>query len=149
MQLSISFDEMTAQLDRNPFFTINNSQVIFHFKGEEIKVDLHLISNVRMVKKRVFFINILLTVLGLSFYNFISAYYSFNSSFIFLFVIIAITLIASFSIKQFSYKLLINKGQIGFNELRVSEKNVIYAQYFMLIYKKSGIQNEDSLSAVL
>lgn len=145
----ISSDEITAQFAPNPFFTIHDSQVIFHFKGEEMKVDLNLISNVRIIKKRVFFTNVVLCVLGLSFHNFIADHFSIYSSFIFWTVVIAVTVFASFSIKQFSYKLLINKGQIGFDELSVSEKNVIYAQYFMLIYKNSRSKNEDSLPLVV
>lgn len=146
---TISPDKITAQFDSNAFFTIHDSQVIFHFKRDEIKVDLNLISNVRIIKKRVFFTNVVLSVLGLSFHNFIAEHFSIYSSFIFWPIIIAVTVIASFSIKQFSYKLLINKGQIGFDELSVSGKNVIYAQYFMLIYKNSRSENEASLSADL
>ncbi len=146
---NISFDELTTKIDKNPFFTITTSQVIFHFKAEELKLDLNLISNVRIIKKRVFYVNILLAALGFIFCYFIAVYYLFYSSLILLPILISVIILASFSIKQFSYKLLINNGESGFKELSISKKNVIYAQYFILLYKKNRSENEDLLSVIL
>lgn len=139
---NVSFEELTAKLDENPFFTISNSLVIFHFKGEEIKFDLNLISNVKIVKKRVFLINVLLAVFGLFFYLFIVEFFSIHFRLFLMPIIVLGIVLASFSIKQFSYSLLINNGNLGFEVLKISEKNLVYAHYFILIHKKNKMKNK-------
>lgn len=138
---NVSFEKLTTKLDKNPFFTISNSLVIFHFNGEEIKFDLNLISNVKIVKKRVFLINVLLTAFGLFFYLFIVEFFSIYLGLVFTPIIVLTIVLASFSIKKFSYKLLIDNEHVGFKVLKVSEKNLVYAQYFILIYKKNKMKN--------
>lgn len=139
---NVSFEELTTKLDENPFFTLSNSLVIFHFKEEEIKFDLNLISNVKIVKKRVFLINVLLTAFGLFFYLFIVEFFSIYLGLVFTPIIVLTIVLVSFSIKFFSYKLLIDNEHVGFKVLKISEKNLVYAQYFILIYKKNKMKNK-------
>lgn len=122
---------------QTPLFSITNTHVVFHSKQQELQFDLNLISNVRLIKNRVFYINILLTGIGVLCYFGITIFFElFPSPYYFPFFLIAI-LYFSFLYKQFSYKLLINKQYLAFHELKVSPKNITHAQYFIALYKKS------------
>lgn len=128
---------------KNPLFSIVNSQVIFYYKKHELRFDLNLISNVRLIKIRVFYINILLTCLGVLFYMGIVVFLNpFLSPYYFPLYLIVI-LYLSFLYEQFSYKLLINKQYLVFHELKISSKNIPYAQQFISVYKKIKIKKSN------
>lgn len=121
---------------KTPLFSIVNSEVIFYCKPNKLAVNLNLISNVRLIKTRVFYVNILFTGLGILCYlGLIIFFKPFLSPFYFPFYLMAL-LYFSFLYKQFSYKLLINKRYLVFHELKISPKNISHAKNFIAIYKK-------------
>lgn len=138
------FDEITEWHDKNPFYAIKASEVIFSLKKdeEELRLDLNLISNVRIIKNRVFSLNLLFTSIGLLICYFIKEFLEIYIIPYFLPAVIWGILFLSFSYKQFSHKLLINKQYLGFHELKVSRKNIVYAYYFLSLYKKRRIYKE-------
>ena len=121
---------------KTPLFSIINSKVSFYFKREELQLDFNLISNVRITEKRVFFINYIFALTGLTIFYLLKNKFNICLSPIYFSVAFLGILYFSFLYKQFSYKLLINKENLIFHELKVSPQNITYAQYFIAFYKK-------------
>lgn len=141
--ISSTYNETINSKENNPFFTVRNSQVVFYHKKEKLQIDLNLISNVRIIKNRVFYFNILFTFLGILGYLYLIEVFQLNLSPYLFPLIFFIIIYLSFLYKQFSYKLIINKRFLNFYELKVPSKKIAYAQYFMLLHKKIKEEQED------
>ena len=120
-------------LEGDPFFVILESTVYFKTYDERIGICLDEISNVRIIKNSDTTFNITLSILTTLFYILSkSIFLDLNFVFKFLYiVVISILIILIFSIKNFTYKLLINTGKTGFNEIPISKSNVQYAKNFV------------------
>lgn len=136
----MSFNKINGAYLENPLFTITNSKVIFHFKTEELQLDLNLISNVRIKKSRVLYINIFITVIAIKCYLYISDFLGLLLPSFYFPIVLAAILYFSFLYKHFSHKLLINNKNLHFNELKITKKNIVYAQYFLSLYENNEIK---------
>ncbi|MFV5694739.1 hypothetical protein ACM55G_04780 [Flavobacterium sp. LB3P122] len=130
-------------LEENPLFIISDSKVVF--KNEKLSFYLNQISSVRLVKNRDFSTNIMLLVFLILSYKLISS--PMNSIFYFLkLFFITISLIVVCRIKKDSYKIIINIGKYGFNEILISKKNlsfaIIFISKFMIDSKENTIKLE-------
>ena len=126
---------------KRSLFNINNSKVNFRSKQQELNFDLNLISNVRLIKDRVFYINIFFTVIGIITYFGCSFLFKISPSpYYFPFVLISI-LYCSFAYKQFSYKLLIINKHLNFHILNITKKNIADAQYFLSFFNEEKLKN--------
>lgn len=122
---------------KTPLFSIMNSKVSFYFKREELHFDFNLISNVQIRKNRVFFINYIFAFTGFIIFYLVKNKFNIYLSPVYFPVAFLGIVYFSFLYKQFSYKLLINKENLIFHELTLSPRNIIHAQYFIALYKKT------------
>ena len=136
-------------LEINPFFTILESTVIFKTYNDRISIYFDQISNARIIKNRDTKPNILLLVSTGLFYLlskslFLDLNFVLKSLYI---MVIFVLLITIFSIKNFTYKLLINVGEIGFNEFPISQRNVNHAKNFVTQFEHTNMTKINKLEA--
>lgn len=126
-------NKIEKTLEENPFLTILESAVIFKTYNDKIRISLNQISNVKIIKSRDTTPNFILLVFTAVFMLLSKSIFQklnfINESLYIIFI--SILLVVTFSIKNFTYKLLINRGKIGFNEIRISKSNVFYAEKFV------------------
>ncbi|MDI6045021.1 hypothetical protein [Flavobacterium yafengii] len=123
-------------LEENSFFIAFESKVIFKNDKERINLSLNHISNIRIVKNRDLTTNIIISIFSALFY--LIAIVPVNDKIVFqlLFLVYVSILFVIFSrIKKYNYKLLINNGKFGFNEIIISENNLFYAKRFLTMFK--------------
>jgi hypothetical protein len=134
MHINFSTSNKTEKaLEENPFLLILESKVIFKTDKDKIDIDLNQISNLRIIKNRNLTYNILIFLLTVYFYlssELESTYLNFLSESLYV-TLISILCVITFSIENYTYKLLINKGKFGFNEILISKKNIIHAKNFV------------------
>lgn len=128
-------------LMKNSFFKLYESHIVIRIK-EEIKIfRIDEISNVRFSKKRNFTINIVLLLVTLLIYSFLSDYLHKNFLYnILLLVIAIISSVISLSIKNHKYTLFININHFGFREIKISKKESHYAEHFVSIFKTKYVE---------
>lgn len=115
-------------LDENEFFIMSESKVVF--KNSNTTLSLKQISNSRLIKNRDYTVNILVLVFAVLFY--LMVLQPLYLSAVFDCLIFPLILIAVLScIKNYSYKLLINRNNYAFNEIIVSKKNLHFAGIFI------------------
>jgi hypothetical protein len=134
-------------IEENPLLILLESKVIIKIKKERIGILLCQISNVRVVRNRDLTLSILTLVFMSLFYILVLSPMNLNFGLRFLCVaLISILFIISFSIKKYRYKLLINQGKLGYNEITISKRNSIHAENFMAKFKNviitKSIENE-------
>lgn len=123
-------------LEENPFFIAFESKVIFKNDKERINLPLNHISNIRIVKNRDLTTNIIISIFSALFYLIAIAPVNDKIVFQLFFLVYVSILFLIFSlIKKYNYKLLINNGKFGFNEIIISEKNLFYAKRFLAMFK--------------
>ena len=123
-------------LEENPFFIAFESKVIFKNDKERINLPLNHISNIRIVKNRDLTTNIIISILSALFYLIAIAPVNDKIVFQLFFLVYVSILFVIFSlIKKYNYKLLINNGKFGFNEIIISENNLFYAKRFLAMFK--------------
>ena len=123
-------------LEENPFFIAFESKVIFKNDKERINLPLNHISNIRIVKNRDLTTNIIISILSALFYLIAIAPVNDKIVFQLFFLVYVSILFLIFSlIKKYNYKLLINNGKFGFNEIIISENNLFYAKRFLAMFK--------------
>ncbi|SDI15392.1 hypothetical protein SAMN04488062_1252 [Flavobacterium omnivorum] len=123
-------------LDQNSFFVVSESKVTF--KNCDAVINLNQISNCRLIKKRDFTANIMVFVFSVLFYVIILQPLYLSATFESL--ILALILIYVLScVKNYSYRLLINKNNYDFNEIIVSKKELYFARIFLSKYPASTI----------
>ncbi|MFV5693037.1 hypothetical protein ACM55K_13505 [Flavobacterium sp. LT1R49] len=127
-------------LEENAFLILLESHVLIKNGKERIRVSLSQISNIRIVRNRdltvtivVFAFSALLYLLFLAPLNLHFVFQFFYSILILFFIII------SYSLKNYRYKLLINKGIFAFNEIAISKNNIVHAQNFAAKFKNNTI----------
>lgn len=134
MDKNYRLKEKTEKIsEENPLFVILESIVIFKTCKSKMSFCLNQISNVRIIKNRDKAPNVLLLVVSALFFVLSrSLFINLNLVFQILYVVlIFIFLILIFSIKNFTYKLLINIGKSGFNEIPISKNDVYHARNFV------------------
>lgn len=137
MDLSVFFTDKFKK-DRNVkfFFTIVDSNITFQNKGEKIGLNLNQISNARIIKRRNLIPNIFVLAIALMInFSLLSSYNADNRYKDIFLILIVLAVIASFSIKHYSYRLLINKNNYCFNEFSISKQNLGRAQSFVSMFK--------------
>jgi hypothetical protein len=134
MNLSVFFtDKFKKDHNVKFFFTIVDSNITIENEGEKLDLNLNQISNARIIKRRNMIPNILILISAfLANFLLSSPQYSENRFKDFFLILIVL---ASFSIKHYSYRLLINKSNYCFNEFRISKQNLSCAQSFVSIFK--------------
>lgn len=125
-------------LEENSLFIISESKAIFI--NNTIEISLNQISNSRLIKNRDLTINIIMLLFSTMLYLMILPSVNFNALFqCLILVLILISVILAFCIKSYSYKLLINKNNYGFNEIIVNKKNLHFARVFISKFPVSTI----------
>nr|WP_315186150.1 hypothetical protein [uncultured Flavobacterium sp.] len=134
MGLSVFFTDKFKK-DRNVkfFFTIVDSKITIQNKGEEIGLNLNQISNARIIKRRNLIPNIFILVTAFMINFSLLSSYNVDNRYKDIFLILIV--IASFTIKYYSYRLLINKHNCCFNEFSISKQNLSRAQSFVSMFK--------------
>jgi hypothetical protein len=137
MDLNVfSTNKLKRGLNQNPFFMVLESKIIINNNGERIELKFDQISNIRIGKFRNLSLNVLLLFSAILFYYLVlPSLNSYSVVPIFSTLIIPLVIVASFSIKKYSYKLLINTGIYGFNEFEISKENVSSFEYFISVFK--------------
>jgi hypothetical protein len=123
-------------LEENSFFIAFESKVILKNDKERINLSLNQISNIRIVKKRDLTTKIIISIFSALFY--LTAIHPVRDKIVFqlLFVVYVSFLFIVFSlIRRYKYRLLINHGKFGFNEIVISESNLFYAKRFVAMFK--------------
>lgn len=134
--ICINTTKIEKILDENSFFVVSESKVTF--KNCDAVINLNQISNCRLIKKRDFTANIMVFVFSLLFYVIILQPLYLSATFESL--ILALILIYVLScVKNYSYRLLINKNKYDFNEIVVSKKELHFARIFLSKYSPSTI----------
>jgi hypothetical protein len=129
-------NKLKKELDTDPFFKVLDSNIIINNNGERIELKLDEISNIRIGKFRNLSVNILLFFSVILFYYLALPFlYSYSVVPIFSTLIIPLAILVTFSIKKYTYKLLINTGVYGFNVFKISKKNVSSFEYFISMFK--------------
>jgi hypothetical protein len=129
-------------VEENSLLILLESKVIIKNNNDRIAIYLHQISNVRLVRNRDYRQSFLVLVFLILFYklDLIPVNSCFDFSFLYL-CLIPILFGISFSIKNYTHKLLINKGKFNFNEITVSKSNSIHAENFVEKFKKQKYNN--------
>lgn len=146
MDLSVFFTDKFKK-DRNVkfFFTIVDSNITIQNKGEKIDLHLKQISNARIIKRRNMIPNILILISAfLASFLLLSSQHSENRFKDVFLILIILAVIASFSIKHYSYRLLINKNNYCFNEFSISKQNLSRAQSFVSMFKTNSTMTQFS-----
>lgn len=126
-------------VEENPLLILLESKVIIKKDRERISISLSQISNVRVIRNRDLTLSILVLVFLAVFYILVLSPINLNIGFSFLsLTLVSFLFIVSFSIKNYTYKLLINQGKFGFNEITISKSNSIHAESFAAKFKNSG-----------
>jgi hypothetical protein len=84
------------------------------------KIDVLTISNVRIIKNRMLFINYILAILLVIIYHFLNKILS-NNVFLHhvLILLVFLAIFASFSVKMYSYSVLINSNDLIFRKFNI------------------------------
>lgn len=129
-------------VEENPLLILLESKIIIKNKKERIGIYLSQISNVRVIKNRDLTLSILVLVNSILFYLLVLSPMNLNLEFSFLSItIFSILFVISFFIKKYNYKLLINQGKFGFNEITISKSNKIHAENFVSKFKNTYATN--------
>lgn len=120
-------------LDENSLMMLFESKVVIKNEAQRIEFYLGQISKVRIFKKRNLAMNYLIFIVAVMFYSSIVTPKNVNNlPFIFVSIFVFLILfIISFLLKFYNYKLLINKGILGFSEIALSKKNIRHAENFI------------------
>lgn len=133
-------------LEENPFLILLESHVLIKNDKKRICVSLSQISNIRVVKNTDLTITILTFNFSALLYLLFLAPLNLHFAFHFLcFVILSFFIIISHSLKNYSYKLLINKGKFDFAEIAISKNNIGHAENFVIKFKKSIISETNRI----
>ncbi|HLP63897.1 hypothetical protein [Flavobacterium sp.] len=114
---------------------ITNNQVIIYKKDQHEKIDLQSVNNVKLVKQRVFYFNLLLVVGScISFYLTYHFYHKQSVVASVLFILGASTLLYSFYVKFYNYTMIIKEKNEKVHKLRASQadRNNIKEFYFKI-----------------
>ena len=145
MNLNVTTSQHKA--NENSFFSIEDSIVVIGDNKQ--KVNLKLITNVRLIKNRNLSFNFILFILSILCYSVSILFFDKYSLLQLPFLVITIAfIITAVFIRRFSYKLLINKGVYGFNEFLVSKNNLPFAESFIYILKNKRFYREDFSSLI-
>lgn len=129
-------------VEENPLLILLESKVIIKNKRERIGINLSQISNVRLIKNRNLTLSVLVLVHFILFYFLVLSPMKFHFAFSLMFItILSILFVISFFIKNYTYKLLINQGKFGFNEITISKTNSIHAENFVSKFKNTYSTN--------
>lgn len=129
-------NNIEKNLKENPFIILFESKVIIKNNQKRIDLFLNQISDVRIIRYRDLTFSIALLVWMPLLYLLIFSSIDLNFALSSLCSILFIILFAiSFLKKKYTYKLLINQGKYGFNEISISKKNIIYAENFAKKFK--------------
>lgn len=128
---------------QNNFIIYSDNKVIIKNNQELKEFYFSDISNVRILKKRNFYPNIILLNILLIIIFTSNLFHYNNGSLSSLFSIfwVSILFISSFFLKNYNYKLLINKGKYGFTEITLQKKNIQNANKFLDYFNSSQILN--------
>ncbi|MFV5685687.1 hypothetical protein ACM55I_09565 [Flavobacterium sp. GB2R13] len=128
-------------LEENPLLIILESKVIFKTDSDRISICLDQISNVRIIKNTDLTANILVLLFTVFLYLLLKLEFqdlNFISQSLYI-TLISILIVITLSIENYSYKLLINKGKFGFNEITISKKNLLHAKNFVTKFENKNI----------
>ncbi|MDI6031967.1 hypothetical protein QLS91_02665 [Flavobacterium sp. LB2P84] len=132
----VAANKTESILEENSFLIVFESKVIFKNDKERINLSLNHISNIRIIKNRDLTTNIIISIFSALFY--LLAIPPVNDKIVFqlfFLVYVSILFIIFSRIKKYNYKLLINNGKFGFNEIIISENNLFYAKRFLAMFK--------------
>lgn len=127
-------------IEENPFLMILESKVIFKTKYNKTDICLKQISNVRIIKYRDITINIVV-LLSIAFFYLLFKTIFLDLNFVLkcLYVVANLILvILTLSVENFTYKLLINVDNLGFYEIPISKRNIVYAKNFISKLEKTN-----------
>lgn len=132
-----NINKIEKVIEENPLIILLESKIIIKNEKQRIEFYLSQISNVRVIKKRNLALNgILLIITGMFYLSKITSKIETNISTLVSIFLTLILFTISCSFKSYNYKLLINKGIIGFSEIAISEKNIQHAESFARKFKK-------------
>ena len=132
-------------LEENYFFILSESKIIFKNDNQRLSLHLDQISNIRLIKKRDFTVNIIVAVFSSFFYIIVLHPVNFNTIFQYLIAaLLGIFVIVGSLTKNYSYKLLINKNNYDYNEIVVSKKNLYFAKIFLNKFPASSLTKNNA-----
>ncbi len=128
---------------KDHLFTLNGSHLRINSNNELVDFNLDQISNVRFSKKRNYSKNSIFSIISILIYSLLLFFFNLS---ILLSIVSTLLLIAlvfmSFSIKNYTYLLLINVTNFGFRELKISKKKSLCAEYFVSVFKSEYFNEE-------
>lgn len=132
--------KIEKKLEENCFFILSESEILFKNDNQRISLNLNQIIDIRLIKNRDFTINIVFVVFAALFYFAVLHPLNIISIFQYLIVtLVAIFIIVMSCLKNYSYKLLINKNSYSYNEIMVSKKNLYYAKVLLSRFPSSSL----------
>lgn len=128
----------------NTFIIQSDFKVIIKIKHQILEFYFNDISNIRILRKRNFYPNIILFCLTIiiALTNTLSVvnYSTFNFCVAIFCVAVVLLIVCVF--KNYNYKLLINNGKYGFSEINLQKRNIQSAENFLNDFKrKSKVKN--------
>jgi len=126
-----------------PFIVQSGPKVIIQSQQERFEFYRSDISNIRIVRKRDFYPNIIIfCLLLISIYANILPFKNHSNYVLFATIsFITVLLMIVFFLKNYNYKLLINTGKCGFSEIQLPKKNIPNVENFLSnSFKESCIQ---------
>lgn len=123
------------------FIICSETKLIIKNKKQVVEFFLADISNVRILKRRNIYPNIITfyLILIITSTRILTAESNDNIFFIINILIVLVLLIFTFFLKNYNYKLLINKGKYGFSEIILQKKNIENANKFLNDFNSNKI----------
>ncbi|TDD95056.1 hypothetical protein [Flavobacterium cellulosilyticum] len=125
-------------VEENSLLILSESKVFIKNNDHRISISLSQISNVRVIKNRDYTFSILVLVFSSLFYILVLSPINMSFAFSFLYITL-IYIVITFLVKNYTYKLLINKGKFSFLEISISKRNSVHAESFATKFKNSDI----------
>jgi hypothetical protein len=114
------FDQLRNIAKNNQNFSVTENILTIKERNRTTKIDLRSISNLRIVKCRLLFINYFLAILALIFYQFLNRLMENNIAFHFVLnLLLLMAILASFNLKKYSYSVLINTFTYSFYTFKI------------------------------
>lgn len=125
----------------NNFIICSETKLIIKNKKQLVEFFLADISNVRILKRRNIYPNIITfyLILIITSTSILTAKSNDIIFFIINILIVLVLLIFTFFLKNYNYKLLINKGKYGFSEIILQKKNIENANKFLNDFNSNKI----------
>jgi len=134
----IYFQNVSENHSQNLFCKIYEGNVVFFREENNLIVNLKDVSNVRLIKRRVYHLNIVLSFISSIIFIIVYNYVKIKINSFFLIPILFILVRMSYLLKAYSFILLVNINKSQFFELKVSKQKLNEANNFAAFFKSNN-----------